>query len=184
MKKSLKMQPTFIVELPWDAREAVSRIRRAILHAGFQDHAVSAGSCIDFRIDRQDQRFWSPHLSVQVSDVETGSQALGRFSPRPEIWTMFMAIYAVVATVGFGAAILGYVQWFLGSTPWAIALLPLGFIVIAALHMASLIGQSLSSDQMDLLRGRLDETILIAKAETPRPDESQPGQTMDAEPVL
>ena len=160
--KSLKMQPTFTLEMPLSKTDSIARFREAIDAAGLENHADSAGTCIDFKIDPAEQRFWSPHLSVQISDTDTGSQLFGRFSPRPEVWTMFMAIYAVVTIAIFAALIYGYVQWFLGESPWALAIVPAGVLIIGGLHLASLIGQSLSSDQMDLLRERLDRVILIA----------------------
>ena len=73
-----------------------------------------------------------------------------------------MAIYLVTACLIFAASIWGYVQWFLGDTPWALLFIPIGLVGIVVLHVASLIGQSLSADQMEQLRARLDE--LIAQA--------------------
>ena len=73
-----------------------------------------------------------------------------------------MALYFAAAICIFGAAIYGYVQWFLGSNPWALLIVPISLLTIVALHVASMIGQSLSSDQMELLRGRLDRTLEIA----------------------
>jgi hypothetical protein len=161
------MQPTFTLDVPCTADEAISRIRRAIRDPELNQLVESAGACVDFKIEPDDRRFWSPHLSVQLNDTESGSQLYGRFSPRPEIWTMFMAIYFMMATVIFGAAILAYVQWFLGSKPWALLLVPIGIAIILGLHLASLVGQGLSSDQMTLLRTRLDRTLAIAFADDP-----------------
>jgi hypothetical protein len=160
--KSLKMQPTFTLDVPFSTQESIAKIRKAILTAKLEDHAKCAGTCIDFKIEAAEQRFWSPHLSIQLSDTDSGSQLFGRFSPRPEIWTMFMAIYAVVTTTIFGSLILGYVQWFMGALPWALMIVPVGLFMIGGLHAASLVGQSLSTDQMDVLRGRLDQVVQIA----------------------
>lgn len=178
----MTLQPTFTVDLPVSAADAVSKLQAAIRQSRLRDHVVTAGTCFDFRVESSSQRFWSPHLSVQVSDkrvddhgprlvdAETDnhvgrhqhSQLFGRFSPRPEIWTMFMAVYGVVLILMFASAILGYVQWALGDSPWALAVLPTGAVLIMGLHAGSLVGQRLSADQMHLLRGRLDEAIDIA----------------------
>ena len=163
---SLKMQPTFTLDAPDSVDGTVQRIRRAVQSTELREHVDFAGQCFDFKIGSVDRRFWSPHLSVHVSETEAGSQILGRFSPRPEIWTMFMAIYAVVAFGIFAAAIFGYVQWALGSTPLALIVVPVGVVVIACLHTVSLVGQSLSSDQMQLLRERLDQAIDIGFEKT------------------
>ena len=81
----LKMQPTFTFAVPVSADEAMVEIRNAIESPSLREYAQSAGRCIDYTISKQDQRFWSPHLSVQLSETDSGSSLLGRFSPRPEI---------------------------------------------------------------------------------------------------
>ena len=188
--KPLTMQPTFVIELAVPPKVAIEKLRVAIATEGLRDHAQSAGSCLDFLVETDQRRFWSPHLSVQVSEImpnessgstkspkptgllsenasgdtddEVHSELYCRFSPRPEIWTMFMAIYAVIIAAAFVGAIHGYVQWFMGAAPWSLVIVPLGILLIAGLHTASLVGQRLSIDQMQTLRGRLAESIDIA----------------------
>ncbi len=160
--KFFTVQPAFTVDIPLPTDELMLRVRKAIKELGFKELVGSAGACLDLKVAANQRRFWSPHLNVQASEADSGSQLFCRFSPRPEVWTMFMAIYLVTACLIFAASIWGYVQWFLGHTPWALTFIPIGIIGILALHLASLIGQGLSSDQMDQLRSRLDE--LLAKA--------------------
>ncbi|TWU38398.1 hypothetical protein [Novipirellula artificiosorum] len=159
MVNSLKMQPTFQVDLPIGADDAIKKIGDSIRTRESLKYAKAAGHCADFSVDPAQRRFWSPHLSIQVSDTETGSQLFGRFSPRPEIWTFFMFIYFVMACLIFGGAVWGYVQWFMNDRPWALMLVPISILVIVMLHFASLIGQGLSRDQMEQLRTQLDETL-------------------------
>ncbi len=158
------MQPTFSIDVPLTADEMIGRIRAAIVSPELRGHAVSAGRCVEFMIDQGEQRFWSPHLSVQVHESESGSgaQIYGRFAPRPEVWTMFMFVYFLTAFGSCAAAVYGYVQWILGSPPWAALAIPVGLLTIASIHLASLVGQGLSADQMTLLRQRFDRAIEIA----------------------
>lgn len=160
----LKLQPTFSLDVPQHPDEAIQRIRAAIKSPELSGHAVSAGRCVDFKIEKSDQRFWSPHLSVQAfeSDDGEGTQFYGRFAPRPEVWTGFMFFYFLVAFGICAAGIYGYVQWVLDATPWAFGLVPAGIVAIVLLHVASLIGQGLSTDQMKLLRSRFDRAVQIA----------------------
>lgn len=164
----LKMQPTFRVQLPWDMDEAKHRIRHAIRSEELVKHAESAGPVIDFKIEAAEQRFWSPHLSVQLnrSDESDSTEAFCRFSPRPEIWTMVMAIYLVAACCLFGAMIYGFVQWMMGQSPWSLIVIPIAVLVIVGLHVASLIGQGWSRDQMQVLKSRWERALEIAKSET------------------
>jgi hypothetical protein len=129
------------------------------IEPSFRDIAKTAAMCIDYTVEIADRRFWSPHLSIHVSPTETGSQLHCRFSPRPEIWTMFMAIYFVVLILTSAAAIYAYVQWWMGDPPWALLAFPIGVSLIVSLHVGSQIGQSLSNDQMELLQNRLDQTL-------------------------
>lgn len=160
--QSLKLQPTFRVPLPLAAEPAVQRLRAAIESSELKGLVASAGRCVDFQVERADQRFWSPHLSVQVEDTAEGSLLFARFSPRPEIWTFVMAIYFAASFVICSAAIYGYVLWFLGESPWVLLLIPISLLMIFLLHLASLIGQGLSSDQMQLLRARLDRLLELS----------------------
>lgn len=155
----LRMQPAFSVDVSEDAERVKERMKAALSQVDFREHVAMAGSCVDFKVDPMERRFWSPHLSVQIHPEPGGAHIHARFSPRPEIWTMFMAVYAVMGIVAFGAAIYAYVQWFLGSPPWALVVIPVCLFMIVMLHIASLIGQNLSADQMLTLRDRFDRVI-------------------------
>ncbi|TWU16811.1 hypothetical protein [Allorhodopirellula heiligendammensis] len=157
-----QFQPTFTVDVPVDQERAIARLKTAIASEELHGFAESAGMVIDFKIAPAERRFWSPHLSAQCGETEDGARIFARFSPRPEVWTMFIAIYFVVAILICLAMIVGYVQWSLGYAPWSLVAVPIGLLLIAGLHAASLIGQQLSADQMTLLRSRLDRAIEIA----------------------
>ena len=75
------------------------------------------------------------------------------------MFTYFLASFCIVS-----AAIYGYVQWILGASPWALWAIPVCLVTIVMIHMASIVGQNLSRDQMTLLRERLDRTLEIAQA--------------------
>lgn len=159
---AFSMRPTFQFQIAMDADHMAKRIQQVLETTEFRDYVKSKGKSIDFTIEPRNQRFWSPHLSVQLSHSDTGSLVFGRFSARPEIWTMFFVIYEVMAVTAFGAAIYGYVQWALNSDPWALILVPFGILVIVMLHIASLIGQRLSTDQIRILTDRFKSVLEMA----------------------
>ena len=158
----LTLQPTFDMRVPVRSKELMPAIRKAVQTDDLNLHAESAGACIDFKIPMEERRFWSPHLNVQVSDIPSGSELHCRYSPRPEVWTLFMAIYLVTSCFIFAAAIFAYVQWILDSQPWSLMFIPVLLLVILGLHFASLVGQGWSTDQMQDLRQRFDQTLKIA----------------------
>ncbi len=164
MSSALQLQPAFRVQLPVPVDEARSRLRAVIQCDELSSHAESAGRVLDYKVERELQRFWSPHLSVHLSpDTDDNStEAYCRFSPRPEIWTMVMAIYLVATCCVMGALVFGLVQWMMKNPPWAFLAVPVGCLMIAGLHLASLIGQSWSRDQMSVLKQRWERTVELA----------------------
>lgn len=177
----LKLQPAFRLEVSGHRDKILEQLRRAIRSPELSGLAESAGPCLDFKIERADRRFWSPHLSVQLSEMtvedgETATEIFGRFSPRPEIWTGVMLTYLSALCLMLFAAVFGYAQWALGSRPWVLVAVPVGFILIGAIHAASLIGQSLSADQMHLLRARFDRAIEIGLCDIKHPPSDTPGE--------
>lgn len=172
LMQPLTLQPTFEIDVAMPLDEFMPRMRDVVSRGQLCGPAVAVGNCIDFKVDASQQCFWSPHLTVQASAGDSDqiqnpttvnhSKLYCRFSPRPEIWTMFMAIYAIIMGLIFIAAIYGYVQWILGNSPWAALVVPIGASMIAALHVSSKVGQSFSSDQMLTLRQRLNSAIELA----------------------
>lgn len=176
--KSLRLQPMQKFSVPAKPDVVMQRFRESLPLLESAENTSMAGRVVDFRIAPSKQRFWSPHLSVQVGEPagvwsggtqegeanaeEEMSEIIARFSPRPEIWTMVMAIYFAAAICMLAASIFAYAQWFLGRMPWALFAWPAGLLIIGALHGASLVGQSLSEDQMEELQGRLEQLIALA----------------------
>ncbi|MDM4017333.1 hypothetical protein [Roseiconus lacunae] len=172
VRNRLEMQPTFRVQLPWQMDETKRRIRAAVRSQEMAPFAETAGTVVDFKVDPSERRFWSPHLSIQLnpSDSQKSTEAFCRFSPRPEIWTMVMAVYLMAACTMFGALIYGLVQWMMKDPPWAIAVVPVSLGVITGLHLVSVVGQNWSRDQMVVLKHRWERTLELAKRSEPDSD--------------
>ena len=109
------MQPTFVLSVGDSVDPALAKLRRAIESPELAGHAESAGPCLDFKIAPHERRLWSPHLSVQLSEIDAGTELYCRFSPRPEIWTGVMASYFGAVFAILVAAVYGYVQWYLSE---------------------------------------------------------------------
>lgn len=168
--QATQMRPTFAISMPMPARQAADTIRAKIQEHNLQACTRSKGLVAEFFVEPEDCRYWSPQLSLQLHDTEPGqSQLFARFSPRPEVWTLVMFVYSFAVCIIFAASIWGYAQWMLGSRPWALLLIPLSLLAIALLHLASLIGQQWSSDQIELLRSRLDLVLSSINSQESKP---------------
>jgi hypothetical protein len=172
------MRPTFRIQIAGPLEDAIKRLRVAMTRGDLGRHADAAGSCLDFRIAPAERRFWSPHLSIQLSSTDQGVELFGRFSPRPEVWTFVMMLYFGAAFVAIGGGLYGCAQTMLGDTPWALGAIPASLAAMLGLHLVSLAGQRLSQDQMANLRDRLDRVLAEALEEGGIKSETQEGEQL------
>ncbi|QDT69125.1 hypothetical protein MalM25_20530 [Planctomycetes bacterium MalM25] len=163
---SLRLQPTFRLDLPLAPEAARTRLQEVVRSGEVGGPAEAAGSCVVLRAPAEEQRVWSPYLTAQLGPASdrggSGSELLARFTPRPEVWTLLMMVYFGCVFAALAGGVYGCVQWLLGATPWALGLVPIGFAAIGVLHAVSLIGQNLSSHQMSALRERLERIVELA----------------------
>jgi len=109
-----------------------------------------------------ERTFWSPYLSLEVEDEPDGSAIRGRFSPHPNVWTMFMAVYILLAIVALGGLSYGMVQYTLGHQPWSFLTVPAAVALFGFVYGATLIGQGVGAEQMHTMRSLVDRVCADA----------------------
>ncbi len=156
------MRPRFELQLPIARETWLEALRSALQDdAGslrgqvFRKHAV---------IEMRDgvRTFWSPYLNLEVEDEPDGSVIRGRFSPHPHVWTMFMAVYILLAIIALGGLSYGMVQYTLGQSPWSLLIAPAAVALFGFVYGATLIGQGLGAEQMYTMRSLIDRTCVDA----------------------
>jgi hypothetical protein len=71
---------------------------------------------IFIKLPRRLQHYWSPQLHLEVNDLsENSTKMYGLFGPNPTVWTMFMFLHFVVATVFFCIWDMGLLQLVSGT---------------------------------------------------------------------
>lgn len=181
MKPQWAIEPTFQLELLAPMEAAVPRFQDAILQRENDSLYLTYGEYAEFHLEPELHRLWSPHLTVYFTPGTSEGRCLlrGRFAPRPNLWTLIWIFYLAFFCAIFFAGIFAGSQWLVGEFPWGLAIVAATVALYAGLFTASQIGQSLCSDQMDLLRSRLDDTLRDAGLETVKPPETDldlPGQ--------
>lgn len=156
------MRPRFELQLPVARERWLDALRSALRDDAeslrgqvFRKHAV---------VEMRDARrtFWSPYLNLEVEDEPDGSAIRGRFSPHPNVWTMFMAIYILLAIVALGGLSYGIVQYTLGQPPWSLLIAPAAVALFGFVYGATLIGQGLGAEQMYIMRSLIDRACVDA----------------------
>ncbi len=176
MDSPARLRPTFTVPLKLERGEAIERIREGLAASVPANRWLGKGRWAELHVPGDEQRIWSPHLSVRLDDLDAHHRSAGqpegtrsvlfaRFAPRPEVWTGFIFLYAVVAFLALLGGIFGYVQWASGESPWGLWAVWLGVPLLVALHLGSRVGQQWSQDQMVELKSILDPVIEPLRAD-------------------
>lgn len=161
------MRPRFELQLPVGRERWLDALRSVL-----QDDAGSVRGQV-FRkhavIEMRDgvRTFWSPYLNLEIEDEPDGAAIVGRFSPHPNVWTMFMGIYILLAFVALGGLSYGIVQYTLGQSPWALVVAPAAVALFGFVYGATLIGQGLGAEQMYMMRTLVDRACVDALATRP-----------------
>ncbi len=164
-----RIRPTFSVPLRKEPDQAMEILRERLRGADFARCARSKGRCVDLFVEGDERRVWSPYLSVQLEPSNDGSLLRGRFGPHPELWTLFVFLYASVGFFTVLGLILGFVQWQSHMAPWGLWGAWIGGPGLAILYTVSAIGQRLSAHQMDGLLHRVDRLVEGLRADGQSP---------------
>ncbi|MEM7436256.1 MAG: hypothetical protein AAF436_13945 [Myxococcota bacterium] len=176
-----RMRPRFEMKLPIEGAEWLNALRRVLdddagLCRGriFRQHAV-------IEIRESARSFWSPVLSIDVSEQPSGTTLSGRFSPHPHVWTLFMAIYMLLGIGALAGIVYGFVQYTLGEPPWAVAAVPVAVALFGFVYGAAFIGQGLSADEMYAMRSIVDRAASQPQlqARSAGADRTPPGSVSD-----
>jgi hypothetical protein len=156
------MRPRFELQLPVSADRWLDALRASLAEDPgplrgqvFRKHAV-------VQMCDGERTFWSPYLNLEVEDEPDGSAIRGRFSPHPHVWTLFMAVYILLAMAALGGLSYGIVQHTLGKPPWSLVIVPAAVAASAFVYGATLIGQGLGAEQMYLMRSLVDRACMDA----------------------
>ncbi|NNF57742.1 MAG: hypothetical protein HKN04_05825 [Rhodothermaceae bacterium] len=154
-----RLRPRFEFVTPFAPEVALRRLRDALAAPTtmcrgdvFRGHAV-------LHIPDAEQHVWSPFLSLDVDWHPDGARVRGLYGPKPTIWSLFIAAYAVCAFLAVFALAYGGAQWTLGRTPWALTALPAAAVGALVVYGLARYGQHRGRAQMDHLRHVLDAAL-------------------------
>ena len=155
-----QIRPHFQLDVPLTADQVSARLQERLESPGSGfDGAVLKRHC-QVTVAPSRRRFFSPWLSFEIEELPDGARLSGQFTPHPNVWTLWAALYAVVLILATGGLLVGASQWLIDQPAWALWLVPGGLAVAAALYVGALAGQRLCADEMDeiraLVHGALD----------------------------
>lgn len=153
------MRPTFEIALKGDGTTTMARIKARLERGSARISGQVVGNHAYVQIPDGKQSLLSPHLNLELITREVGVVLRGRFSPRPNVWTGFMALYAFLSLTALGGLMLGWAQTTVDEYAWGFWLVPAALALIAFVYGAAVIGQGLTQDEMYVLRNFVDHMV-------------------------
>jgi hypothetical protein len=159
----LILRPTFEIPISVEREEAIERIATECKQVGQPRLFFVHGEYGELHLPTDQHRLWSPHLSFYVSQENVQTIIRGRFAPRLEIWTFIWILYLAMAFIALFAMVMEFSKWSIGEESWWRWVAVLALVAIATIYVVANVGQQWSSDQMKLLRERLDQILSDTK---------------------
>ncbi len=106
---------------------------------------------VEMTVDREQRHVWSPYLKMLLEEEGPHTILRGKFGPNINVWSLFLAAYAVLAITGSGGIILATSQLQIGQTPSGFLLSSVCLVLAVLVWVAGKIGQRWAYDQMVLI---------------------------------
>ena len=162
LNNDIVLRPRFKLELETDNETALK---------AFEDQKATQNDFIITRIDNHvfiklpqaKRHFWSPQLHLEIDEIDDNTSLLyGLFGPNPTVWTLFMFLHFLVATLFIGFGIWAYTNWSLGNQFIVqIALMVFMIILWFILYFGGRLGKATGNSQMQLLHDFMVYTLKL-----------------------
>ncbi len=178
-----RMRPTFEIAMKNDGTRTMARIKHRLERGSTRVCGQVVGCHAYLQTPPATQSLLSPHLNLELRPGPHGVILRGRFSPRPNVWTGFVAVYAILALVALGGLMFGWAETTVGEYPWGFWAVPGSLALMAFVYGASVIGQGLTQDEMYVLRNFVDHMVTDAERLEPHCEDAAAGATDDTSDV-
>jgi hypothetical protein len=160
------MRPVFEIQLASSSQDVLGTLNVLLQSGagGVVGQVLPRHAVLQLPPDRR--TMLSPFLNLELADDDGRAVLKGRFSPHPNVWTGFVAVYGVLGMLGVLSAMYGLSEWWLNGPTVALLGVPLSIAAIAFVYGAAVIGQGLTADAMYDLRALVDRAVRESGART------------------
>ncbi|MEL4308703.1 GTP-binding protein [Joostella sp. CR20] len=160
---TIVLRPRFQKEIPLPkeqlltAFDTAKKVNSAIIVTRVDDHVF-------IKFPKSKQHFWSPQLHLEINEIEgnpTYSKIYGLFGPNPTVWSLFMFVHFIVATLFLGFGVWAYSNWSINN-PYKLQIGVMVVLIIlwVVLYFIGSLGKNASKEDMLTLHSFMDEVLL------------------------
>ncbi len=162
-----RMRPRFAMQLTCGKDEAMAAIQKKLAMEPKAVDGKISGPHVVLTLCSEPPRLWSPRLNLTLEESHAGATLWCQFAPYPQVWTGFVATYAVLAFLGLSGSMYGLAQLSIGGSPWGLTVPLVTTLIAVGVYTTSFVGQGLACDEMTRLRHFLedcfDETVIAGR---------------------
>ncbi|MEE9429946.1 MAG: hypothetical protein V3V16_02830 [Melioribacteraceae bacterium] len=107
----------------------------------------------------KDKHLWTPQLSLQFDDIETGTEVRGVIGPGPSVWTGFIFAFALLGFITFVILMWGLINFSLGNDSTVLWFIPVILSLIIGVYVLARFGQKLSKEEVVQLNDFVEENL-------------------------
>jgi len=111
-KNKIYLKPRFKLQVKLSQKSVLSKFRDMMIEYDNKYISKVVSNHIVFDIPKDENKFWSPQLHLEVlDDVNNSSILKGLFSPKAHIWSFFMFLHFLLGTAFFFFLIIAYTKY-------------------------------------------------------------------------
>ncbi len=158
-----RMRPRFRIPVPGDGSAVLHQLQQQLEapEAPIAGQVVRCHAFLQMPAGRRS--LLSPFLNLEMAGGKDGTILVGRFSPAPNVWTGFMALYGVLGLCGLAGLMFGWAQTTVDEFAWGFIAFPVALALGAFVYGAAVIGQGLTADEMYELRAFVNRAVEMAE---------------------
>ncbi len=145
---SVRLRPRFGLRVRLSEQEVMDRFRDCIEADNLPCQVSLLDRQIEISVQPEERHFWSPFLNMLLETDESHTLLQGKFGPNVNVWTMFLAAYALLLLTGTLGVLIATSQFQLGQTLTGLYLSAAALLVAAAVWGAGQLGKRWAYDQM------------------------------------
>lgn len=155
------LRPRFKIDMSAPEQEVISKFETNLNSVDCVYSSKIVDNHIFIDIPEEDAHYWSPHLHLEIEGESEGlTWVKGLFTPKPQVWTMFMFLHLIVGVLFFVFLVMWYVRWSLeGATMFPMIMTLLLPIVWMGLYFFGRWGRSQGKSQIRELHSFMLKTL-------------------------
>lgn len=153
------IRPRFRIESDKSVKELTESVHEHLKDKDQPCHGDVIMGHATVRIPLEEQHYWSPQLSLSFNKEDDKTIIRGVYSPKPEVWTLFVMFYSVIGFAMLVIGVYGLSKYMLQLPAMILWWLPVLMLVFLSLYLISYFGQKIGKNQTIILHRFVEESV-------------------------